>query len=108
MKHDPHHPTEEDGVSKKKTTTKGAPVKKKTEKAGYNQLPYCVFALPITLHPSRMRDQAVDVSTMIVSLQPTLWLVQKGRKRASFTNVDAARAFAGKTGKIRAFVEVQA
>ena len=88
--------------------TKGAPVKKKTEKAGYNQLPYCVFALPITLHPSRMRDQAVDVSTMIVSLQPTLWLVQKGRKRVSFTNVDAARAFAGKTGKIRAFVEVQA
>jgi len=81
---------------------------KKTEKAGYNQLPYCVFALPITLHPSRMRDQAVDVSTMIVSLQPTLWLVQKGRKRASFTNVDAARAFAGKTGKIRAFVEVRA
>lgn len=90
------------------TPTKGAPVKKKTEKAVCKVIPCCAFALPITLQPSMMRDQAADVSTMIVSLKPTLWLVQKGRKRASFTNVDAARAFAGKTGKIRAFVEVQA
>ncbi len=41
-------------------------------------------------------------------IAPSLWLVQKGRKRASFTNFKAARAFAGKNGKVRAFVEVQA
>lgn len=40
------------------------------------------------------------------SVRTTLWLVQKGRKRASFTNEKAAMAFAGKTGKIHKYVEV--
>lgn len=40
--------------------------------------------------------------------RPTLWIVQLGRKRASFMNEKAARTFAGSRGKVRAYVEVQA
>lgn len=89
--------------------TKGAPVKK-TKKAEL-PLPDIAFGCVPTFGDEktyRNQDDTVFPPDAFVPLEPTLWLVQKGRKRASFTNEKAARAFAGKTGKIRAFVEVQA
>ena len=92
----------------KTTPTKGTPVKK--AKQTELPLPACAYAW-ICVEPVRAyRNQHGDIATndSFVFLEPTLWLVQKGRKRASFTNPTAAKMFAGKTGKIRAFVEVQA
>ena len=90
------------------TPTKGAPVKK--AKKSELPLPPFAYARCTGTVKRSYRDQSSNVNgaSAFAYLNPTLWLVQKGRKRASFTNVDAARAFAGKTGKIRAFVEVQA